>query len=252
MATATRDGFEAALAAVADVEGWMTDDQARRLWDRAREVRAPGKIVEIGSYRGRSAIVLARAAADGVTVFAIDPHAGNDRGPQQIEGTPEEGNSDHATFLANLERGGVSDRVTHVRLPSAGAHGAIDGEIALLYVDGAHRYGPARDDIRDWGARVAPGGTMLIHDGFSSIGVTLATLRLLAFGRRFEYRGRSGSMIEYRRAEPADGRARLRNAARQLAELPWFARNVFVKVAIVTHLTPLARLVGHSGRDWPY
>ena len=191
MATATRDGFEAALAAVADVEGWMTDDQARRLWDRARDVRAPGKIVEIGSYRGRSAIVLARAAADGVTVFAIDPHAGNDRGPQQIEGTAEEGNSDHATFLANLERGGVSDRVTHVRLPSAGAHGAIDGEIALLYVDGAHRYGPAREDLARWGARVRPGGAMLVHDAFNAVGVMLAQLRLLVFGSGWRYVGRT-------------------------------------------------------------
>jgi hypothetical protein len=252
MPTATSAGFDAALAAVADVEGWMTDDQARRLWDRAAALEPPAQIVEIGSYRGRSAIVLARAAADGVTVNAIDPHAGNDRGPQQIEGTPEEGQSDHDAFLQNLERGGVTGRVRHVRLPSAEAHDAVEGEIALLYVDGAHRYGPARDDIRDWGARVAPGGTMLIHDGFSSVGVTLATLRLLAFGRRFRYEGRSGSMIEYRRTGELNAADRRRNALRQLSELGWFARNLVVKVAIVTHLTPLARLVGHRSRDWPY
>jgi hypothetical protein len=254
MTTAISEGFEAALAAVADVEGWMTDDQARLLWERAAAVAPPGQIVEIGSYRGRSAIVLARAAADGVSVHAIDPHAGNDRGPQQIEGTPEEGQSDHETFMRNLERGGVADRVRHVRLPSAGAHTAIDGDIALLYVDGAHRYGPARDDIRDWGERVQRGGTMLIHDGFSSVGVTLATLRLLAFGRRFRYEGRSGSMIEYRRSITGEMSApeRRRSALRQLGELGWFARNLVVKVAIVTHLTPLARLVGHDSRDWPY
>ncbi len=44
-----------------------------------------------------------------------------------------------------------------------------------------------------------PGGTMLIHDSFSSVGVTLAILRALALGRRFRYVGRSGSMTEYRR-----------------------------------------------------
>jgi hypothetical protein len=252
MSTAASQGFDAALAAVAEVEGWMTDAQARRLWDRAADVGAPANIVEIGSYRGRSAIVLARAATPGATVFAIDPHAGNDRGPQQIEGTAEEGQTDHESFLSNLERGGVSDRVRHVRLPSSEAHGAIEGQIALLYVDGAHRYAPARDDIRDWGARVAPGGTMLIHDGFSSVGVTLATLRLLAFGREFAYAGRSGSLVEYRRTAGLSGRERRRNALSQLGELGWFARNLVVKVAIVTHITPLARLVGHRSRDWPY
>ena len=42
--------------------------------------------------------------------------------------------------------------------PSADAHDEVAGQIALLYVDGAHRFGPAREDIARWGARVRPGG----------------------------------------------------------------------------------------------
>src|SRR5690349_795738 len=141
----------------------MTPAQARWLWDRAQALRAPATIVEIGSYRGRSAIVLASAAAPGVEVVAIDPHGGNDRGPQQIAAEPEEGERDHQAFLANLDEAGVADRVRHVRQPSQDALGEVTGEVDLLYIDGAHRYQPARDDIRAWGARVAPGGTMLIH-----------------------------------------------------------------------------------------
>ena len=76
--------FAQTFADVADVQGWMTEAQAQRLWDRATELRAPARIVEIGSYQGRSAIVFGRAAAEGVEVIAVDPHAGNDRGPQQI------------------------------------------------------------------------------------------------------------------------------------------------------------------------
>ena len=108
--------------------------------------------------------------------MAIDPHAGNDRGPQEIEGFGDEAAVDHDVFNRNLADAGVRDRVTHVRAFSDAAHAQVDGPIDLLYIDGAHRYGPARADIRDWGARVADGGTMLIHDSFSSIGVTLAIL----------------------------------------------------------------------------
>ncbi len=237
METATSSDFSAALAAVAGVEGWLTDAQARRLWDAARALPASAQVVEIGSYRGRSTVVFARAAE--ARVVAIDPHAGNDRGPQEIEGYASEAESDHEAFLANLERAGVSSRVRHVRRFSADAHAEVDGPIDLLYVDGAHRYRPARDDIREWGARVAPGGTMLIHDGFSSVGVTLATLRLLVPSRSFRYLGRTGSLIAYRRE-----RAPLaRNALRQLAELPWFARNLLLKLAIVTRL---------RRGEWPY
>jgi hypothetical protein len=130
----------------------------------------------------------------------------------------------------------------------------VDGQIDLLYVDGAHRFAPARDDISRWGSRVRPGGRMLVHDSFSSIGVTLALLRLMLLGRSFVYAGRERSLAEYRRVGTAlSSGERLRNAARQLAELPWFARNVLIKVAIVLRApTAVLRLLGHSSRDWPY
>jgi predicted O-methyltransferase YrrM len=237
-----------ALAAVEGVEGFLSDGQIERLFHCARELRPPATIVEIGSYRGRSAIVLALAAPD-ATVVAIDPFAGNDRGPREITGRREQGDADMAAFRANLERAGVNGSVRHVRLPSADALGAVDGEVELLYVDGAHRYAPARDDIAQWGERVAPGGTLLVHDAFSSVGVTLAILRLLAAGGGFRYVGRTRSLAEYRR-EPLHGRDRLTNALRQLAQLPWFARNVAIKVALVLRLRPLAKALGSA--EWPY
>ncbi|MEA2435595.1 MAG: hypothetical protein QOF65_151 [Thermoleophilaceae bacterium] len=246
--------LETALAAVEGVEGWLSDGQARRLYERAGAVPSGGRIVEIGSYRGRSAIVMASAVGGaGVELVAIDPHAGNDRGPQEIHGSADEGEADNRAFLANLSRAGVVDAVRHVRLPSQEALGAVEGPIDVLYVDGAHRLGPATDDIARWGARVRPGGSMLVHDSFSSIGVTLALLRLLALGGDFVYVGRERSLAEYRRVgTPLSLAERLRNAARQLAQLPWFARNVLIKVALVTRARPLLRLLGHRGADWPY
>jgi predicted O-methyltransferase YrrM len=252
MPTASTDeSFQHVLARVEGVEGWLSDGQARRLWERAHELKPGHQAVEIGSYRGRSAIVLASAAPEGATVVAIDPHAGNDRGPQEIHGTREEGQTDHEAFLSNLERAGVSDRVRHVRRPSSEALGDVEGDIELLYIDGAHRYSFARDDIRDWARRVAPGGTLLIHDSFSSVGVTLAQIRCLFFSRRFAYVGRERSMAEYRRADLSTGEL-ARSALRQVRELGWFARNVALKVAIVTRLRPLQRLLDPRREGWPY
>jgi predicted O-methyltransferase YrrM len=247
----TSSTFAQTFDDVADVQGWMTEAQAHRLWDRAQELDPPAQIVEIGSYQGRSAIVLGRAATDGVEVVAIDPHAGNDRGPQQIHGAPDEGQADHEAFLANLEAAGVSERVRHVRQFSHEAHADVAGEIDVLYIDGAHRYVPARDDIRDWGRRVADGGTLLIHDSFSSVGVTLALLTQLFFSPHFRYVGRSGSMTEYRR-EDQPPRQRLANAGRQAAQLPWFARNVLIKVLILARLGRLTRYLGHREPTWPF
>lgn len=244
--------FESTLDAVADVKGWMTPDQARRLWDRARALHAGERIVEIGSFQGRSAIVLARAAAPGVEVVAIDPHAGNDRGPQEITGKEAEAADDHERFLANLAAAGVADRVQHLRRFSQDALGEVSGSVHLLYIDGAHRWRPAADDIARWGARVPTGGHMLIHDSFSSIGVTAAIGTELLWSSVWRYEGRSQSMTQYRRVRRLSGRARVANVARQLRELPWFARNVLIKVLITLRLGRFTRYLGHPSGDWPY
>jgi predicted O-methyltransferase YrrM len=234
--------FEDAFAAAGPVEGWLTEAQARRLWDSARSVPEGGVVVEIGSFRGRSAIVLASALAEGARLVAIDPHAGGDRGPQEIEAETVRGEADHQAFEANLRAARVAERVEHVRLMSSDALGSVDGRVDLLYVDGAHRLGPARDDIVRWGGRVREGGTMLVHDSFSSIGVTLATLASVTFGGDWRYGGRTRSLAEYRR-ERLSGARRAANTLRQLAQLPWFAWNVAIKVLIAAHVLR---------RDWPY
>jgi len=225
------------VTAPTDIDGWLTDAQAERLRAAATRLGEPATVVEIGSFHGKSAVVLAAAAPAGARVVCIDPHLGSDRGPQEIAADHARGEDDYATFHANLARHGVADTVEHVRELSADALDHVDGPVDLLYVDGAHRFGPASDDLVRWGARVGPGGTMLVHDSFSSIGVTLALLRHVTFGA-WTYVGRSGSLAEFRR-----GRGGVPSALRQLAQLPWFARNVVVKTLI------LARV---RRGPWPY
>jgi predicted O-methyltransferase YrrM len=234
------------------VEGWFSTDQLARVAARAAAVPAGGRIVEIGSFRGRSTIAIARSAPAGTEILAIDPHAGNDRGPQEIDGFAEAAAEDSEVFLANLDRAGVRDRVSYVRRFSHEALGDATGPIDLLHIDGAHRFGPARDDIRRWGARVVPGGSMLIHDAFSSVGVTAAIAAELMLTSGWRYVGRSRSLAEFRKQQPLTGRARLANLGRQLAQLPWFARNLAIKVLMVARLGKLARVLGHDGESWPY
>lgn len=233
------------------VEGWLTDAQAERLAAAARATRPGGRIVEIGSFRGKSTIVLATAASTDVEVIAIDPHLGVDRAPQETSEDADAGEQDFAQFNANLAGHGVSHKVTHLRLKAEDALDHVDGPLDVLYVDGAHSYRFAHFDLTAWGDRVAPGGTMLVHDSFSSIGVTLALARVTIAGRKWRYVGRSTSMAQFRR-EDLSGAAWARNVAVQLAQLPWFLRNVLVKALIVAKLRPVARLLGHTSGPWPY
>jgi predicted O-methyltransferase YrrM len=237
----------------AGVEGWLTAGQAALLASAAAACPPEGEIVEIGSFRGLSTIVLATHAPEGAAVVAIDPHAGNDRGPQELDGYAGQAADDRIAFERNLADAGIRHRVRYVRATSADAHAAVHSEIDVLYIDGAHRYAAARADLRDWGRRVTSGGTLLVHDAFSSVGVTAAILRELAFGRRFRYLGRSRSLAHYRADLSGAGvPARARNAMVQLAQLGWFLRNLALKVLLTAGLGKLLRRFGRGVPEWPY
>lgn len=241
-AAPSEGGVEQLIGEISSMEGWLRDDQARMLWAAAHEVAPNGQIVEIGSYHGKSAIVLARASDPTVRVVAIDPHAGNDRGPGEWDGLAADGQADNEQFEANLRATGVWDRITHVREFSDDAHPHVSGEIDALYVDGAHGYAPAVSDISGWGDRVAPGGTMMIHDVYNSVFVSLAVIRLLYLSNEWTYLGHAQSMAQYRKVPSS----RFANLGRHMRDIPWFARNMVLKALRAIGLERLGRVLGHE------
>ena len=93
---------------------------------------------------------------------------------------------------------------------------------------------------------------MLIHDSFSSVGVTLAILRELAVGRPLPVRRALAVAGDLPRRPRTQRLARSATSLRQLAQLPWFVKNVTLKVALKLGLGKL--LAGSAGGvpEWPY
>jgi hypothetical protein len=110
----------------------------------------------------------------------------------------------------------------------------------LLYIDGKHDYWTVRDDLR-WAEHLPEGAPVLIHDAFSSIGVTLGLLGHELPGRRLRYVGREGSLARFAVGAPTSA-----DRLALLAQLPWFVRNVAVKIVLRA-----ARLFGSTRPD-PY
>lgn len=244
-------GAREVVAAASRVEGWLTDEQAHQLWHAAALLEPKQRIVEIGSFRGRSTVALALAAPEGVEILAIDPHSGVDRAPQESKLNLAVGAEDAEVFAANLRQFGLTDKVSHIQKTSAHALDDVPRPVDVLFIDGAHGLRSARQDILFYGDLVPHGGTMLIHDSFSSMGVTAALVATLFSSGRFRYVGRTGSLAVYQRADlrPAE---RLRNLRLQLAQLPWFVRNVVVKGLVLLHQDRLVRAMGHTTGPWPY
>ncbi len=228
--------FDATWAHVAPVGGWLTRDQARVLHDAVLDLPPHATVVEIGSHQGRSTLALALARPD-VTVVAIDPFRARGKfgGP-----------STRSLFEEHLRRAEVRNRVDHVGEPSGDVRRGWRRPVDLVFVDGKHDVWSTRTDLR-WAALLPSGRRILVHDSFSSIGVTLALLVFVLPSRRLRYAGRVGSLAAFERARPA---ARDRWAL--LAELPWWLRNVGIKVLLRLRLRPIARLAGHHDAADPY
>jgi predicted O-methyltransferase YrrM len=230
-------GFEAAWALGGGIPGWLTEAQARLLWDRAVRLPAGGTVLEIGSHQGRSTVVLAAAARwAGARVVAVDPFV-----PGRLFG----GVATRQRFEANLARGGLAEVVELRSTPSTRLRPAWTDPIDLLFIDGKHDYWTVADDLR-WAEHLPAGADVLLHDAFSSVGVTSGVLRHVLPSRRLAYAGRVGSLARLRVVPPS-----WRDRARLAAQLPWFARNVLVKVGLRS-LRPVARLTGRPVPPDPY
>ncbi len=227
-----RRPFEQAWLLARDIDGWLTEDQGRVLHDEA--ARAGGTVIEIGCHLGRSTVVLGSAAE---RVVAIDPFPADWR-----YGTQDTA----ARFCRNIVDAGVNDVVTLLQQHSSEALASWDERIALLYVDGKHDVVSCLRDLR-WTAWLPSGARFLVHDAFSSVGVTLAMLVLGLVGRRGRFLGRTGTLALFENASPTPA-----DRARLLAQLPWFTRNLIVKVMLRVRLGRLTCLLGHSGEADPY
>lgn len=230
-------GFEEAFAAADPLPGWLTRDQARALYDAAAAIPPGGRVVEIGSHHGRSAVVLARALPEGARLVAIDPFPDDWR--YGAAGTEQR-------FRENVERAGVSERLELRVATSHDVRRTWSGRIDLVYIDGKHDFWTVRDDL-GWATLVERDGWVLVHDAFSSLGVTTALLSELLVSRSLRYAGRTGSLARIQVTPPF-----LTDRVRLLSELPWWVRNLAVKVFLRLRLRLLARALGHHGAADPY
>jgi predicted O-methyltransferase YrrM len=149
------------------IEGWLDDAEADLLLAAASRAIASvdnGTVVEIGSYCGKSTVVLAAAVSasinpNGVRIYAIDPHDGVvgalDRGVQQVAPT-------FHRFLENIGNAGIA----HVIVPIVRRSVEVewDRSISLLFIDGLHDYVNVARDFYHFEPWIAPGGFIAFHD----------------------------------------------------------------------------------------
>ncbi|MFI1100123.1 class I SAM-dependent methyltransferase [Streptomyces melanogenes] len=163
------------LAAFEAAKGFMPVREGLALYDAAVEAGALGlPLLEVGTYCGRSTLLLADAArAAGTVAVTVDHHRGSEEqqpgweyhDPSVVD--PEVGLMDTLpTFRRTLHKAGLEDHVIAVVGRSPQVARAWGGEIGLVFVDGGHTDEHANGDYEGWAPHLAEGGLLVIHDVF--------------------------------------------------------------------------------------
>jgi glycosyltransferase involved in cell wall biosynthesis len=207
------------------VEGWLRDEEAELLIAVARRAvteHATPTVVEIGSFCGKSTIVLASAARTAnsrARVYAIDPHEG-------VVGA-EDGLDDlfvaaptFEQFQRNIADAGLSAMIEPIRLRSYEV--PWRSPIAFLFIDGLHGYASVARDFFHFERHLEDGAYVAFHDCDDSYPGVRTFVEGLAGSGCYAEVNRAGSLVVLRKLEAAASMAlslRLRQQERGIAFL---------------------------------
>ncbi len=166
------------LTAFEEAKGFMPLDEGLALHQAAQTAAAElGRpLLEVGTYCGRSTLLLADAAREaGTTVVTVDHHRGSEE--QQpgweyhdtslVDDAPGVGRMDTLpTFRRTLYRAGLEDHVVAVVGRSPQVAALWGTPLGLVFIDGGHTDEHATADYEGWAPHLAQGGLLVVHDVF--------------------------------------------------------------------------------------
>ncbi|MCX5815078.1 MAG: glycosyltransferase [Proteobacteria bacterium] len=157
------------LGAIEPIGGWFTTAEVLSLHRLIKLLPNSAKILEIGSYRGRSTNAIGYAMRDtGMELYCLDVWRDfMEQGIRQLDATADLlPHSDFAIFedfLRNVEQFG--DKIRILRGSTAQFAGILpELFFDLIFVDGAHDYENVRRDITAALKCIKPGGIICGHD----------------------------------------------------------------------------------------
>ncbi len=214
--------FEDAWSIANEVDGWLLERQGRALFEAAGRVASGSVAVEIGSHRGKSAVLIAMGLPESNRLTAVDPFDDPRWG-----GGPES----LTLFQENLAQAGVSAKVDLFKGLSEEASAQWAGQpVGFLWVDGAHDLESTLKDFDGWLPHLTRGAELYVHDAFSAVGTTRAILRRFLFSSNVRYIGSERTLAKFK-VEPLNMLQRISSALGIASQLPFFTRMIAIKLA---------------------
>jgi predicted O-methyltransferase YrrM len=155
-------GTEKLIREADTVEGYLSPNEMRFLALLAAVPTAEGEVLEVGSFKGKSTIVLAKAAAhlDISVINAVDPMNAPSSTDPDLGGSE----SSYSDFAKNIEKHKVAGRVRLHRMLSTELASTWNAPLRLLWIDGDHTYAGTKADLVSFEPFLSDGAIVAVHD----------------------------------------------------------------------------------------
>ncbi|MEE2657393.1 MAG: class I SAM-dependent methyltransferase [Candidatus Latescibacterota bacterium] len=184
--------------------GWLEDDEARELYRHVLDTGQLGPTLEIGSWHGKSTVILATAARIvGTRVHSVDPHEGINYWQDETAPMPELGPS-FADFERNLAEAGAGDVVAIHIMTSRDAFAAMGSasRFGFVFIDGNHGYQHVKSDFESWFTCLEPGGVIALHDSNTRMPGPRRVIAEVRERGDVEYLSLVGQLTSFRKTMP--------------------------------------------------
>jgi hypothetical protein len=157
-----------------DIGGWLGYDEAVSLYRLARSIKNPKPVVvEIGSWQGKSSVVLGKALlGTSASFFCIDPFTGEAVDPETASSTNATKLPLRQVFSHNIRKNKVENVVQVIENYSFKAVEGWTAPIDMLFIDGNHEYSAVRQDFDLWTPFLVAGGILVMDDVYWNRGTT--------------------------------------------------------------------------------
>ncbi len=145
-----------------NIEGFLTEREMKFLALLAACPTARGEILEIGSFKGKSTIILAKGASltSETNIVVVDPLTSPATTDPDLKGQE----SSSGDFQTNLRNTGVEKCVEFHHKCSSELAKVWNRDISILWIDGDHTYAGTKSDFDMFSRFLSNGAIIAIHD----------------------------------------------------------------------------------------
>lgn len=145
---------------VEQITGWFSRDEAIAMQRIVKQLAPGARLVELGSFQGRSSVVIASVLSKDSRLYCVDHFEGSaeHQGQADLDNLLE-------IFINNIKKFHVDNKIRALAMTTLEAATKFtEKSLDLVFIDASHDYESVKSDILQWYPKIKPGRFLICHD----------------------------------------------------------------------------------------